>query len=277
MDDNFGYRIDLENREYLAEQSPPFLLKMATLPERIDPRPILVTEDQSSMGSCQGHALSTCLEWCHYVATRGHYVQLSRLFAYLGTQRLDNIVGDNGSTISGGSRLARDYGVCVEQLLPYPVPARYPGGGWRSIPEACWDAAKKYTIQTAQFLKQEPECQTWLGAGVGLIEIGIAWGQAMTPDSKGCIKSFRAGGGGHAVVIGGYVPDAAVGADSGDGYWYLLHNSWSKRWGMSGWAYVAPRAIRQMLDHQWSVFVGLSDMSQVAPREVDFTKDSVIA
>jgi hypothetical protein len=276
VEDNYGYRIDIENREALQEESPPFLLKLTAEPERVDPRPILVTEDQGSMGSCQGHSLSTCLEWCHYVATRGQYLQLSRLFAYLGSQRLDGIVGDNGSTLHGGAKLAKNYGICPENVLPYPSPVRYPGGGWRSMPDSAWDAAKKYTIATAQFIQAEPQVKTWLAAGAGLVNIGIAWGAAMTPDSRGCIKSFRAGGGGHAVVLAGYVPDAAVGVDSGDSFWYLLHNSHSKRWGMSGWAYVAPRAVRQMIEHRFSTFVGLSDMDQVAPREIDFTKDSVI-
>jgi C1A family cysteine protease len=277
MDDNYGYRLDLENRDAIIEQSPAFLLKMTTEPERVDPRPILVTEDQGSMGSCQGHSLSSCLEWCHYLATKGHYLQLSRLFAYLGSQRLDGIIGDNGSTLHGGARLAKDYGICPENILPYPVPAVYPRGGWQSMSSAAWDAAIKFKIATAQFIETEPQAKTWLAAGAGLINIGVAWGQAMTPDSRGCIKSFRPGGGGHAIVLGGYLPDAAVGVSSGDGYWYLLHNSWSKRWGMSGWAYVAPSAVRQMLESRFTTFVGLSDMTDVKPREIDFTEESVVA
>jgi len=278
MDDNFGYRLDLENRDELLENSPAFALKSSTFaePERVDPRPILVTEDQGSMGSCQGHALSTCMEWCHYVATGGHYLQLSRLFAYLGTQKLDGIVGDNGSTISGGAKLAKNYGCCTEQLLPYPSPVQYPPGGYRSLPDATWDQAQKFKLATAQVIEEESRVKTWLAAGAGLVEIGIAWGAAMTPNSKGIISSFRPGGGGHAVVIGGYLPEAAVGVSNPDGFYYLLHNSWSKRWGMSGWAYVTPSAVRQMLESRFTVFVGLSDMLDVKPRTIDFEKESVI-
>lgn len=279
MDDNFGYRIDLEQRDELAAMSPAFTLRSGTFaePERVDTRPILITEDQGSMGSCQGHALSTCMEWCHYVATGGEYKQLSRLFAYLGSQKQDNIVGDNGSTLHGGAKLATDYGVCAETIYPYPDPVRYPGGGYRNIPETAWQAALVHKLKTVQWITEEPQVKTWLAAGAGLVEIGIAWGQAMTPDARGCITSFRAGGGGHAVVIGGYVPDAAAGVASGEGYWYLLHNSWSRRWGMQGWAYVAPRAVRQMLEHRFTTFVGLSDMEAVKPRSVDFTEESAIA
>lgn len=278
MTENYGYRIDLENRDELAGMCAPMALKSGDFnePERIDPRPIVITEDQGSMGSCQGHSLSTCLEWCHYVATQGQYLQLSRLFAYLGSQKMSGIMGDSGSTLQGGARLAKEFGICPEAQYPYPRPVAYPRGGYNSIPERLWDAAKPYRIQSATWIEQEPDAKTFLASGAGLINIGIAWGSAMTPNSQGIISRFAPGGGGHAVVIGGYVPDAAVGKSTQQGYYYLLHNSWSKRWGMDGWAYVTPDAVRQMLQHRFTYFVGLSDMSEVRPRTVDFIKESVI-
>lgn len=278
MNENYGYRIDLEDREQLQGECVPMALKSSDFdePERIDPRPIVVTEDQGSMGSCQGHALSTCLEWCHYVATQGQYLQLSRLFAYLGSQKMSNIVGDSGSTLQGGARLAKEHGICPEAQYPYPKPVVYPRGGYKAIPDNLWAAAAPYKIRSASWIEQEPDVKTFLASGAGLVEIGIAWGSAMTPNSQGIISRFAPGGGGHAVVIGGYVPDAAVGKSTDQGYYYLLHNSWSKRWGMDGWAYVTPNAVRQMLQHRFTYFVGLSDMSDVRPRSVDFLKESVI-
>lgn len=278
MNENYGYRIDLEDREQLEAECVPMALKSSDFdePERIDPRPIVVTEDQGSMGSCQGHALSTCLEWCHYIATQGQYLQLSRLFAYLGSQKMSNIVGDSGSTLQGGARLAKEHGICPEAQYPYPRPVVYPRGGYKAIPDNLWAAAAPYKIRSASWIEQEPDAKTFLASGAGLVEIGIAWGSAMTPNSQGIISRFAPGGGGHAVVIGGYVPDAAVGKSTDQGYYYLLHNSWSKRWGMDGWAYVTPNAVRQMLQHRFTYFVGLSDMSEVRPRSVDFIKESVI-
>jgi hypothetical protein len=144
------------------------------------------------------------------------------------------------------------------------------------MPDATWDQAQKFKLATAQVIEEESRVKTWLAAGAGLVEIGIAWGQAMTPNTKGIISSFRPGGGGHAVVIGGYLPEAAVGVSNPDGFYYLLHNSYSKRWGMGGWAYVTPSAVRQMLESRFTVFVGLSDMVDVKPRTIDFEKESVI-
>ena len=278
MIENFGYRIDLENRDDLAGMCQPMLLKSGEFnePERVDPRPIVITEDQGSMGSCQGHSLSTCLEWCHYVATQGQYLQLSRLFAYLGSQKMSGIVGDSGSTLQGGARLAMEYGICPEAQYPYPRPVVYPRGGYKAIPDNLWAAAAQYKIRSATWIEQEPDAKTFLASAAGLINIGIAWGSAMTPNSQGIISRFAPGGGGHAVVIGGYVPDAAVGRATAQGYYYLIHNSHSHRWGMKGWAYVTPDAVRQMLQHRFTYFVGLSDMSEVKPRSIDFIKESVI-
>ena len=44
------------------------------------------TEDQGQIGSCQGNDLSSVLERLAFV--RGERVQLSRIFAYLATQKI---------------------------------------------------------------------------------------------------------------------------------------------------------------------------------------------
>jgi hypothetical protein len=69
---------------------------------KVDPRSVMKIENQGSVGSCQGHALSSCVELCYYIATGDLTRQLSRAYAYYETQRIDNISGDRGSTISGG-------------------------------------------------------------------------------------------------------------------------------------------------------------------------------
>ena len=274
-----GYPIELEKREELMEMSPPGLFKVMAddeLPKRVDFRDVLQIEDQGSMGSCQGHALSTCVEGCYYIATRGTKTQLSRLFAYLGSQKIDGIMGDSGSTLHGGAKLSTGFGICPESVLPYPNPVRYPRGGHNSIPAAAWDDAKAFRVKTTKFIEEEPEVKQWLGSGAGFVELGIAWGNAMTPDSKGAIMNFRPGGGGHAIAFTGYLPCDEVEIETPEGFVYILDNSWNRRWGINGRAYVAPRAVRQMLDHRFTTFVGLSDMVDVKPRSVDFTKDSVI-
>lgn len=280
MDGFTGYPMELENREALIEMSPPGLFRVMgddELPKRVDFRDVLKIEDQGSMGSCQGHALSTCAEGCYYIATKGEKIQLSRLFAYLGSQKMSGIDGDSGSTLHGGAKLSTECGICLESVLPYPNPVRYPRGGHRSIPENAWDEARKFRIRTTKFIEEEPECKQWIGSGAGFINIGIAWGNGMTPNSKGAVMDFRPGGGGHAVSLTGYLPCEEVDIDTPEGYVYILDNSWNVRWGIGGRAFVAPRAVRQMLTHRFTTFLGMSDMQDVKPRSVDFTKESVIS
>jgi C1A family cysteine protease len=273
-----GYAIAQEDRASLASSAVPAVYASAgDIPERVDPRRSklategwLRTENQGSIGSCQGNALSENVEYCYSIAT-GEIVQLSRMYAYLRSQQFDNIRTDSGSTLSGGTKAVKE-GLCLESLAPYP--RAYPGWGW--LTQAMRDEAK-YRLNSLVQIKSSDEVRSFIGSGIGIVQIGIAWNSSMTPDSRGCITNWRSGGGGHSVCFAGYVPDADVGVRSSKGWWALLKNSWGTSWGVQGWAYVDPKAIDQMLTHQWTVMYGRSDMEHPNPRPVpiDFTKRSL--
>ncbi len=275
-----GYAIDDERADELAATSTPARMTlMGDLPERVDPRRhekaslgFLQVENQGSIGSCQGNALTECGEYCYMVAT-GAVIQFSRMFAYIVSQMFDRIKGDRGSTLAGGTRAARDVGFCTEDKAPYP--SRYPG--WSYVTDAMKRIAAKFRLRTHTVMRSADEIKRFIGSGIGIVEIGIRWnGKAMAPDRYGCIRKFfySARDGGHAVVFAGYVPDADVGQRSSRGYWFLLKNSWSRRWGKSGYAYVDPAAVDQMLRDRGTVMIGRSDMDAPSPRPipVDFSK-----
>lgn len=273
-----GYAIELENREELKRTSTPAtMLMMGELPERVDPRnhPLakdgwLQVEDQGSIGSCQGNALTECAEYCYAIAT-GLVIQFSRMFAYLVSQMEDNIRSDSGSTLSGGARASEKVGFCPEKDAQYP--SRYPGWGW--VTAAMRALAEKFKLRTHTDLTTVDAVKAFIGSGIGIVQIGISWNRSMTPDANGCIRSFTGGGGGgHSVVFCGYVTDADIGQRSTAGYWLLLKNSWNKRWGKAGYAYVDPSAVAAMLKHPHTVMIGHSDMETPTPRPipVDFTK-----
>lgn len=252
---------------------------LADLPDEVDPRKhpsygsgFLRTENQGSIGSCAGNALTECAEYSWTIET-GRVMQFCRMFAYLETQKKDGIRGDRGSTISGGTKVARDVGFCPEADSK-PYPSRYPGHSWST--GEMREAAKRYRMGSHTVLRNPDEAKAYIGDGLGIVQIGIRWGRSMSPDSRGCISSFRVGGGGHSVVLAGYVPDSVVGVRSGDGYWFLMKNSWGTRWGIEGWAYVAPKAVNSMMRSSYSSFVGRSDMGNPEPRpdRVDFEKMS---
>lgn len=274
-----GYAIQQEDRAgLLRTSSRGQLLKVGDTPDRVDPRKhllwddgLLRIEDQKNQGSCQGQALSECVEFCYSVVA-GKVLQFSRQYCYIGSQIFDGIRGDSGSTLSGGTKLA-EQGVCTEATAPYAN--GYPGHGY--ITSAMKEEAKKYRLQSHTTIESSDHMREYIGSGIGIVQIGISWNGSMSPDSNGCIRSFSGGGGGgHSVVFCGYLPDDEVGQRSSKGFWHILKNSWGTRWGDGGFVYVDPSAVEAMLRHNFSVFIGRSDMKgdDIKPRPlpVDFTK-----
>jgi hypothetical protein len=265
----FGYRFDLEDRHELLMTSTPLpedLMRGFAEPEEIDPRPWHRIENQGSMGSCQGHALSSVCEMAYHITT-GNVIQFSPLYAYLGTQELDGLLGrDVGSTIEGGLRLVREKGICPLEFMPYPNPVRYTS----RIPQEARDAARPFKIRSHTFCKSYADVYQFLASGQGGVSIGIGWGNF---DSDGLVETYRIGRGGHAVALLGYSKRQAA-----DGRKYLwLANSWATSWGVNGWAEVSPRAIDQMFQASYTVMIGMSDLETPKPRYVDFSKSNVMA
>jgi len=231
---------------------------------KIDPRKVMKIENQGSVGSCQGHALSSVCELCYYIATGDLNLQLSRQYAYIETQRIDGISGDNGSTISGGIKLATTKGIPREELWKYPgrYDTRRPAN-WSDI-EA--DAAA-FRIGQSYRMSTYDGVRTFLGSGQGGISIGISWGGEV---DRAIVNSFSgAGGGGHAIALLGL--SERVDSTGRPFIWML--NSWGAQWGNQGWAEWAPQAVEQMLRHRYTACFGLSDMPNVKPRE--FTLDDM--
>lgn len=278
-----GYAIEFESRESLrASSTPAELLFQGDLPERVDPRrsPLwkdgwLAVENQGQIGSCQGNALTECLEYCYATATNGYVKQFSRMYAYIRSQQMSNIRGDSGSTLEGGTKAANE-GICTEALASYP--SSYPG--WGYITQPMREEAKSYRLESHTEITSADHLKQFIGSGIGIVQIGILWSMAeMRPDSWGCIRSFSGrAGGGHSVVFCGYVKDDDIQQKSVAGWWGLLKNSWGASWGKSGFAYVEPRAIEMMVRHQYSSFYGRSDMQTPQPRPlpVDFTRESLL-
>lgn len=275
-----GYPIELEDRDWLREASTPVLLMSAgDLPAKVDPRqsPLakigwLQVENQQQQGSCQGNALTECAEFCYPLASGGKVVQLSREYAYIASQIQSNIRGDNGSTLTGGTKAAAE-GICSEVVGPY-MGSNYPG--WGYITQAMRDDAKNYQLKSHTDIKSADGVRSYIGSGIGIVQIGISWGN-VTPDQYGCIRRWYPGSGGHSVVFAGYLPDADVGQKSTAGWWGLLKNSWGQRWGVNGYAYVDPSAISAMVSSSSSTFIGRSDMTSPEPRSIDWTKEHVLA
>ena len=258
-----GWRHDLEDRIGLhAACKSTYLLRRfrgMELPKTVDPRDWLKVENQGQIGSCQGNALSTAGEFAHKIATGDGTLQFSRHWCYIMSQRMDGIRGDNGSTLSGGQKVAHEYGFALESTVPYPD--RYTS----TIPneQKAKEEAKAYKIKTSIQCHTYQDVLEFIGNGFGGVQIGIAWPDSWMNAGE-TLESFRPGNGGHSVIFVGYTerPDA-----QGRAY-LLLMNSWGKSWGNGGYAEVAPKAVEQMLAHNWTEMIGHTDMDNPAPRRV---------
>jgi hypothetical protein len=263
-DPRVGYWLyEQEDQEYLDSlpSEAPVLAMRGTYNEiAFDPRKVMKVENQGSVGSCQGHSISSVAELCYYIATGDLTRQLSRAYGYYETQRIDGISGDRGSTIEGGVKLATQYGICREELWPYS--GRYEPTRPRPIEELRADAAQ-YKIGKTYSLKSYDAIRTFLGSGQGAVHLGITWNSSV---DSGSVNSYSgAGGGGHA--IGLYA--LSTKKDSSGRPWLWMMNSWGANWGNGGWSEWSPAAIDQMLRHRYTACFGLSDMPNVKPRELD--------
>ena len=258
-----GYPIELEDQEYIRSLSREtnVLAMRGTYNEvRLDVRSLAIVENQGGQGACAGHSLSSVMEWI-YVVLHGEakWFQLSRAMGYYEAQKLSNIRGDRGSTISAGVKLAIDTGLCREELWRYPrsySPAR------PSDYSAVLADAKNYTVGSSTQITSYDGYRTFLGAGLGGIHQGIGWNSTV---NRKLVDSYSSGGrdGGHSICA----LCLSTRVDSnGDPYAWIL-NSWANTWGQNGWAEWSPTAIKQMLRYQNTTFVGLSDMPNMQPRE----------
>ena len=266
MSDNFkpgGWRIDLEDFEALNKlegEKRVLAMRGTYTAVTLDPREVIVIPNQMSVGSCQGHALTTVMEWVYDIATGTADTQLSRAAAYYLSQSDDGIVGDNGSCVGTGVNRAIKFGIGEEKYWTY-------SGKYDPRKPATYDqyveSALKYRIGSQHKMTSYDGVATFLGAGLGGIEIGIGWNSSC---DRALIESYSTrGGGGHALAF----IALSERKDSSGKSWVWMANSWGTGWGNKGWAEVSPAAVQQMLSSRNTVMIGLSDMPNIKPRSFD--------
>lgn len=267
---NYGYPMHLERRDELrAVSAMSFRAAFGEIeyPDEIDLRGALHVEYQEQIGSCQGHALMSVCELAGYMANN-QLMEFSNWFGYLGSQKIDGLLGrDVGSTLSGGRELVTKYGCCPLDVMPYPNPAKYPRNP--QVPTEAYVAAAQFKIRNSMICENYDDVFHFMGSGQGGVQIGINWNDTMTPNRDGVIESYSPNrrGGGHSVAFIGYVKQK----DKKNRKYLILLNSWDVTWGDDGYAIVAPAAVDAMFQHQFTVMHGLTDLSVPTPRRPDYS------
>lgn len=260
-----GYRYDLENQaEILSRSMCQYHFWRSSLleydwepPDEIDPREWNPVLSQGQIGSCQGASLADAADYL-WTFSHGTEVQLSRAWAYLLSQKFDGLLGrDQGSTLDGGSKAAGQIGLVFESDFPYDDDYRAILSFFNANYDSLVPKAKDFQLRTEVPLGNYDEIYHFLASGVGPVHIGIMWG---LPDAWE-IKTYRAGGGGHAVLFVGYLKVASWPKPG-----LLLKNSWGTGWGRGGYGLLHPDAVESMCRTRWNVFVGRSDMESPRPR-----------
>jgi len=219
------------------------------------------TENQGPIGSCQGNDLTSILERLQFVLSGSVATvkQLSRIFAYLATQKIDGLLGaDNGSTISGGAKLATGTGAPPEELTGYPK--AYPGKADRAkiLDPANYAAAAPFKAKTAWKCPTDPDAAMNFIAAGGGISIGIGWYSGLIPADR-VVRKYNppARPGGHAMAVLGYTRNGNLRAvnSHADGPYEIEGAAWIK-----------------IMEHQRTSAIGLTGSSNDQP--IDWSKRS---
>jgi hypothetical protein len=259
-----GYDPTIEDRDAIRATSIElgFTVGDFAAPEQVDPRPLMRHDKQLNMSSCQGFSLANACEYVWSLAQGGFSAerQLSSLFAYLETQRLDGLLGrDVGSTISGGLKAASTIGMLPEADLPYRTP--YPNNARTIVTDAMRAKAGQFKIRSHTWLESYDAIFQYLASGVGAVHTGTLWNSSFT-SPNGVLESISLrSGGGHATAWLGY----SKRKDSkGRNYIWRLnsHND--------SWTEIAPSVIDQLCRHEYTSIVGVSDLSTPGPRAVSW-------
>lgn len=185
-------------------------------------------KDQGAHGSCTGFGVTRAMRTALVHAGLPD-VDLSELFAY-HQNRIESGLSpavDTGATIRGSMDAARKWGVCVEGYWDY----RHADAYLNVKPEAYAyaEALNHQALETYSVPNSPDAIRQALAAGFG-VSLGVTvYHNAFENAPNGDVQMPQAGDwipGAHNIVLDGW--------DDGMGR-YGFPNSWSQRWGASGY------------------------------------------
>lgn len=188
--------------------------------------------NQGQQGACQGHSLAQIFAICFFLAT-GRKVRFSRAAGYYLAQRYDGIKGDNGSTLSGGQKVATIHGMCLDSDWSYP--AQYNPFEPANVPYL-------YKLKATKPMETVKDVLDWIDAGLP-VQTGFAWNNSC---SKEIVDNWQPGGGGHSTC---FWQRSKIGNVKNI-------NSWGENWNGDGVHEWTESSIARALKHDWTVMIG---------------------
>jgi hypothetical protein len=198
------------------------------VPDKVDLRSHCTrVENQGDIGSCTSNAAVGALEYLY--SKSGEPVELSRLFVYYNSRRLNGTVPeDQGATIREAMASILAYGTCRETIWPYD-----PELFSKEPPQAAYeDALKHDAIQYARVAGVKG-CINALAEGFPVVfgtfiprrcyDEAATTGVMPMPTEK---ERRASGNYGHAMLMVGYDKNERM---------FIVRNSWGEVWGDGGY------------------------------------------
>jgi C1A family cysteine protease len=256
MSMNTGYALELEEKEEVMCSAAEDLVGASDIPDRIDADWIRI-EQQGRLSSCVGHGLTSAAESV-IRANYGQTDQLSRMFAYLVSQRESGITGDRGATIMGAVSAAKTIGFLLETEYPYH-PASY-----RDSPPitAVMRRNASHRVMSNHYRVQEDpmDACVHIAKNRGIL-LGIPWKESFAQERDERITHISGRvRGGHAICAISYQ------IENGEP-WVQITNSHGSQWAKAGQSYVSPNVWSWMVRN--GTVVALEGMSGYEPPVVD--------
>lgn len=136
--------------------------------ESIDPATWLRIELQKGWPSCGGHSLSSALEYLIWLIT-GEVVQLSRMFAWVESQRMSRKPSPNdGVTIWNSVRVAKELGLPLENLAQYRV-----GDWYDSFDDEVYEDAATRRVESHYRMRSVEDIRDFIDSGMGPVLCGV--------------------------------------------------------------------------------------------------------
>ena len=245
--------LEKEDRGFLSSLAAIPSTFKGTRPRKISAADWHRTENQGPMGSCRGNSGTSVLEKLAFVRNKSR-VQLSRIFFYLATQKIDGLLGgDRGCTISNGFKLMLETGCPLEESTGYP--GSYPGSTERQqvLASENYAAGAPFKALSVRQAPTEYDDVCDVVAGGGAIDFGIMW--SGIPSDR-VIRNWRPGNGGHANWIAGYDDDRR------------MYEAWNSHG--DGLYWITPEAWKQMMAHRWTAAGAV--FGQTEPEFVNWTE-----